>query len=164
MQTPEQIENTKNAILAMSWAWTNHGETMEFDMEDYYIGKLENNPSKVNCSHACNTSACLSGWLSILLNKFNRSKVHAGGLPTGFIVKDSVTFGFMSDEWTYLFDSDWHHKDNTLRGAIQRLIYFSENGLPANWLDQMHGERSLPYAQIEIPVIKERPSCVVGGF
>lgn len=50
-----------------------------------------------------------------------------------------------SNEWHFLFWSEWVYTDNTPTGAAKRIRYLVENGLPENWMEIIEGEDPIPY-------------------
>jgi hypothetical protein len=47
-------------------------------------------------------------------------------------------FNVKHDVYDYLFSKHWARKDNTLEGAILRLEYYLEHGLPKSWYQELH--------------------------
>ena len=46
-------------------------------------------------------------------------------------------------EW--MFGGDWYNRDNTPKGAAQRVVYALNNGVPSNWRQQISGIEPLCY-------------------
>ena len=55
-----------------------------------------------------------------------------------------------SSEWDWCFSGRWSSVDNTVDGAIARIIWLLENGLPENWHKQMCGKQPLCYTDIKV--------------
>jgi len=60
-------------------------------------------------------------------------------------------FGLSSlcDGWEWCFSGDWSSTDNTVRGAVSRMKWLAEKGLPDNWGEQMGGHEPLCYMEEE---------------
>jgi len=95
-------------------------------------------------AHECGSVGCVIGHCTILderplpMNRFDN------------IDFDAWSFDFTglkpnSDEWDYLFSSDWETIDNTPTGAAKRIRYFLKNGLPRNSYKQILGSAPLSY-------------------
>lgn len=56
--------------------------------------------------------------------------------------------GVTQGEYDWCFSSYWQETDATVVGAAKRLRYLVHNGLPTNYLSQIHGHVPLIYNQI----------------
>jgi hypothetical protein len=91
--------------------------------------------------HVCLTAACIIGWLP------------ASGFPAkrdeDWFDLSERAFGiaYESDDWDWLFGSQWVHCDNTPIGAALRIEHYIAHGLPENWKAQLIGFAPLCYGE-----------------
>ena len=101
-----------------------------FDMDNFRTGE--------KVKHECDSVGCVIGHCTVL---------DKNPLPMNYIGDINFSewsFEFTglypnSDEWDYLFASEWGAVDNTPKGATKRIRYFLLRGLPYNWYEQMKG-------------------------
>lgn len=78
---------------------------------------------QIHKDQTCGSVGCAIGWFSILEPK-----------PTEqtWVQYSEEKFGLNHEsiEWDWLFSCFWAMVDNTTEGAISRIIYFLENGVP----------------------------------
>ena len=116
---------------------------IRFDMESYseinknnYLYDMPNPEIKMK---TCGSVGCAIGWAPY----FGIEK-HLNENWTDFSER-VFKLDNNSQEWDYLFSSDWSDIDNTKRGAGLRIKYVLEHGLPANAFDQLHYAAELSY-------------------
>lgn len=89
--------------------------------------------------HGCGTVACALGHAPLL---FPPEK------DESWATYSLRVFGLKEhhDEWLWVFGPAWAHTDNTKEGAVARIEWLIDKGLPANWRDQMDGEDAICYS------------------
>lgn len=53
--------------------------------------------------------------------------------------------GKVNEFFNWLFSASWFKTDNSIEGAVARIDYLLENGLPDDYLEQMYGQNPLSY-------------------
>lgn len=117
---------------------------VHFDMESYSdVNEADDSYFHRNNAEikmkTCGSVGCAIGWAP-----FFGIEKH---LNEDWIDFSERVFGLSngSDEWDYLFSSDWGDVDNSKKGAGLRIKNFLEHGLPEDSHDQLQGEASLSY-------------------
>ncbi len=111
---------------------------LPFDMRDFRAD--ETGP---RYKHHCGTAGCAIGWFPAagvsakLGEEWHGYSVRVSGLP------------YYSDEWKWIFGSNWDRTDNTPEGAAARWYWLRDKGLPENWRKQMFGHAPLCYRTTE---------------
>jgi len=97
----------------------------------------------------CNSVGCIIGHC-VILDEWEE-------VPKVFGVIDFLQWSekftgilSLSPEWHWCFSGKWSTVDNTVDGAIARIIWLLENGLPENWHKQMCGKQPLCYTDIKV--------------
>lgn len=139
MNTPLITEEARDNIkqlaeyLKLQAGLMDHNQKSGFNMAHYF--------NEENVQHVCGTSACAVGHYGIMI----------GGVPEEFGLRlpDKGIVGWVNlcdgfigisargetgDVWDWLFSDRWHLTDNTLLGAVARIEYFLEYGLPVLFL------------------------------
>lgn len=128
--TPEQREN----LRLLADRLEARAAEIVFDMGVFSEG--DEGPEEV---HICGTAGCIVG------------NAPALGFPAmrgeGWVVYSFRLFCPASGHWKWLFSGRWRHADNTLKGAVARIRYSLEHGVPDNWDDQMRGIAPLSYME-----------------
>jgi len=105
-----------------------------FDMQQFCSGKLS--PNEV-VEDGCGTILCLAGHATVA----GIGPDHKGGWPE-YVAEYLCPRGRV---FAWLFHSRWSETDNSLTGAIKRLRFFLNVGLPDNVEDIMYGEAPYPW-------------------
>jgi hypothetical protein len=120
-----------------------------FDMSTYRGNEKE------NIIDVCGTAACICGWMPpfFVLKKWEilDEYIDFENLPVRFgfsHFKISIKYWERSYLWEWCFSPVWTLTDNTIPGAIARIKYLYEVGLPYNWDLQMNGKAPLSYTAI----------------
>lgn len=92
----------------------------------------------------CNSVGCIIGHCTIL-DADNLPRYGNGTIDFFEWGEKFTGIGWRSVDWVYLFDGMWCDTDNTPTGAAKRIRHYVENGLPEDWIEQIHGEAPLSY-------------------
>jgi len=95
-------------------------------------------------AHECGSVGCVLGHCTVL-DKNPLPMDYIGDINFSAWSLEFTGLYPDSDEWDYLFASDWDAVDNTPKGATKRIRYFLLRGLPHNWYEQMKGIEPLSY-------------------
>lgn len=137
----DMIINKEALRSYYNWALDNlmRLEEDQFDMGKFCSGDYT---SKIP-STICGTSACFLGYAIFWkapAEKFYTIERNVRGGDTrvkllNFWVYGMETFGLCchSDEWMFLFGSDWQETDNTVIGAIKRLKHLIDNDFSVDY-------------------------------
>lgn len=88
---------------------------------------------------SCNTCGCVLGHAATFPEfKITEQDIYEfmNDYPFAWQKFTEKYFGIEVDSfvWTWLFSTDWSEVDNTLQGAIRRINYFIQNGMPENFI------------------------------
>jgi len=120
-----------------------------FDMHNFFSDRLTKylphdllSEKPYERGSAC---GCIIGWSAVVF----KDDVKKSGFPTwNQLVEDlfgiEETFSRQT-VYSWLFDSDWKEVDNTVDGAILRIRWLLEHGLPEDSYLQMVGKEPLCY-------------------
>jgi len=108
----------------------------KFNMATYRTGE--------SIKHECNSVGCVIGHCTVL-DKRPLPILRSGDIDFNDWSLDFTGLDPNSNEWRYLFASEWEDVDNNPVGAAKRIRHFLENGLPKNWYEQMEGYAPLSY-------------------
>ena len=109
----------------------------QFGMNEFSSGSLT--PCEV-AENDCQTILCLAGH-GPLVGIGDAETVRRIGWPSYvqiYLCPRGAVF-------SWLFHAGWSERDNTLAGAIKRLRYFLNVGVPENSSDIMYGEAPYPW-------------------
>ena len=129
-------EQKKNLITLAQGLWNEDRRDVKFDMETYSnFGKGTERDTE------CNTVGCAVGHAPFygIKKRYNEDwsdYSHRTLIETG-------------SEWAWCFSGLWAYRDNTRRGAAQRIIYLLQYGLPDTWKSQMDGDTPICYQHIQ---------------
>jgi hypothetical protein len=129
-------------LLANATAQTFDMSKYRTDYEDHTI-------------NVCNTAACICGWMPpfFVLKKWDieEGNIDFENLPHKFgftTYNRSIRDLDRSPSWSWCFGSVWKLRDNTIPGAIARIKYLYEVGLPNNRTEQINGYTPLSYTAL----------------
>ena len=108
---------------------------MRFDMASYC--RVPDRRSFPPNHHACGTVACAVG-------HGPAAGINPEGC-TGWCEYGERMLCANPDGYYWLFSARWQHVDNTPEGAAARITWYLAHGLPADWLEQVHGDAPLCY-------------------
>ena len=132
----------------------------KFSMYSFFCGPISESEFDLetvakrikNGANPCGTVACAIGHgpaAGISVNDpeihgwFSYAKVRFGALNHWVGSVDENSEG--SRLWSWLFASEWHTTDNTVKGAAARIRWYLQHGIPDNWEQQRLGNAPLCY-------------------
>lgn len=127
------------------------------DKEEIYAYGETTNPDEifsVKKTYSCGTVACAIGHgplagigvrkLKFYSNWFDYAEHYFGVRPI-YRKWDGITDDNMHYAFVWMFDTDWSSVDDTPIGAAKRIRIYLENGVPANYRNQLDANEPLMY-------------------
>jgi len=133
IQLADYVESGKSPVEfdMTHWLYTMNGKGVRYDLWEY---------EKAFEGKHCKTTACLAGHGPL-------AGIEVIDTDEGWSDYNMRCFGVAPREiyQQWLFDEDWVDTDNSLTGAVARVRYALEYGIPDNHLEQRCGQTSLCY-------------------
>lgn len=113
-----------------------------FDMGEFREGgRLDPRPREdaLEAANVCNTAACAIGWGPTIPGlEATRDDLSLAGIGKFRINWNKYSdrlfiSSVQSSAWDWCFDCEWQLYDNTVTGAIKRIRYLVDKGVPPRW-------------------------------
>ncbi len=123
------MPNTENLLKMADWLETQCPQA-QFDMHCFILNYPQDaaTTSMDVALTSCQTVGCIVGSIPKVFGEFPNNTSSGRVYDFDWIGLSYRVFGVTSsEEWDWMFGSDWKHMDNTPVGAAKRIRYFLEN-------------------------------------